>query len=74
MNLPPDVRRDVEAAAAVRAAADILNRAIQEAADLGLLINIEVTARGLEGDDPSETVKAPRRGDGRSSLNPNPRP
>jgi hypothetical protein len=50
----------VEAAAAVRAAADILNRAIQEAADLGLLINIEVTARGLEDDDSSETVKAPR--------------
>jgi hypothetical protein len=59
MNPPPDVRRDVEAAAAVRAAADILNRAIQEAADLGLLINIEVTARGLGDDDPSETVKAP---------------
>jgi hypothetical protein len=60
MNLPPDVRRDVEAAAAVQAAADILNQAIHEAAGRGLFINIEVTARGLEDDNPSETVKAPR--------------
>jgi hypothetical protein len=49
----------MEAAAAVRAAADILNQAIHEAAGRGLLINIEVTARGLGDDDPSETVKAP---------------
>jgi hypothetical protein len=59
MELSPKVRRDMELAAAVHAAADVLNQAIHEAADRGLLINIEVTARRLGDDDPSETVKAP---------------
>ncbi|MFH5924084.1 hypothetical protein [Roseomonas xinghualingensis] len=62
MNIPPHVRREMEATATatVRAAVDILNQALQEAADLDLRISIEVTDMGLGDDDPSEAVQAPR--------------
>jgi hypothetical protein len=56
MDLPPDVRRDVEAAAAVRAAADILNQAIEEAAILGLLVTIDLRLEEIR----ERRVRVPR--------------
>jgi hypothetical protein len=56
MEIPPDVRRGMEASAAVRAAADILNQAIQEAAILGLLVTVDV--RLLELGEPG--ARAPQ--------------
>jgi hypothetical protein len=47
MELPPEVRKDMEAAAAVRAAADILNEAIHEAASRGLLVTVNVSSLEL---------------------------
>jgi hypothetical protein len=47
MELSPDVRLDREAAAAVRAAADILNEAIHEAASRGLLVTVDVSSLDL---------------------------
>jgi hypothetical protein len=42
MNIPPEIRRHAEAAAAVRAATDILNTAIQDAVILGLEVTVDV--------------------------------
>jgi hypothetical protein len=55
MELSPEVRRDMELVAAVRAAADILNQAIEQAADAGLLVTVEVSSL-----DMGEPVRVPR--------------
>jgi hypothetical protein len=47
VNLPADVRRDIRLAAAVRAAAHILNHAVQEAVDMGLLVTAGVRLQEL---------------------------
>jgi hypothetical protein len=41
MNIPPEALRDMELATAVRAAADILNDAIEAAVKGGLIVAIE---------------------------------
>jgi hypothetical protein len=38
MTLPAEVRREVRLAAAIRAAADLLNHSLEKAADAGLLV------------------------------------
>jgi hypothetical protein len=47
MELSPEVRLNMEAAAAVRAAVDILNQAIQEATNRGLLVTVDVSSLEL---------------------------
>jgi hypothetical protein len=59
MDLPPAASRDMEAAAAVRAAADILNKAIQEALDVGLLVGIEVHEDEVQDDSRCHTLRPP---------------
>jgi hypothetical protein len=56
MDIPPDVRRDMEAAAAIRAAADILNQAIEEGAILGLLVTVDVRLQQIG----ERRIRAPR--------------
>jgi 20S proteasome alpha/beta subunit len=55
MELSSGVRRDMELAAAVRAAAEILNHAVEAAADAGLLVTVEVSSL-----DMGEPVRVPR--------------
>jgi hypothetical protein len=49
----------MEAAAAVRAAADTLNKAIQEALDVGLLVGIEVHEDEVQDDSWCNTLRPP---------------
>jgi 20S proteasome alpha/beta subunit len=55
MELSSGVRRDMELGAAVRAAAEILNHAVEAAADAGLLVTVEVSSL-----DMGEPVRVPR--------------
>jgi hypothetical protein len=56
MSLPADVRRDIRLAAAVRAAAHILNHAVQEAVDRGLMVTVDVRLQELQ----ERRTRAPR--------------